>query len=84
MSYIKEEDIKEYVSKNPTGIAGMSKDLTDMVNYFVEQIVIECAEFITPLGDYCGGHGEPSAPSSRECARRLKQHFGVKDSISQS
>ena len=38
MSYIKEEDIKEYVSKNPTGIAGMSKDLTDMVNYFVELI----------------------------------------------
>ena len=46
---------------------------------FAELIVRECAEFIAPLGDYCGGHGEPSAPSSRECARRLKQHFGVKE-----
>ena len=44
---------------------------------FSELIVRDCAEFIAPLGDYCGGHGEPSAPSSRECARRLKQHFGV-------
>ena len=46
---------------------------------FAELIVRECAEFIAPLGDYCGGHGEPSAPSSRECARRLKQHFGVEE-----
>ena len=44
---------------------------------FAELIVRECAEFIAPMGDYCGGHGEPSAPSSRECARRLKQYFGV-------
>ena len=44
-----------------------------------ELIVRECAEFIAPMGDYCGGHGEPSAPSSRECARRLKQHFGVEE-----
>ena len=44
-----------------------------------ELIVKECAEFIAPMGDYCGGHGEPSAPSSRECARRLKQHFGVEE-----
>ena len=44
-----------------------------------ELIVQECAEFISPMGDYCGGHGEPSAPSSRECARRLKQHFGVEE-----
>ena len=46
---------------------------------FAELIVRECAEFIAPMGDYCGGHGEPSAPSSRECARRLKQHFGVEE-----
>ena len=44
---------------------------------FAELIIRDCAEFIAPMGDYCGGHGEPSAPSSRECARRLKQHFGV-------
>jgi len=46
---------------------------------FAELIVRECAEFIAPMGDYCGGHGELSAPSSRECARRLKQHFGVEE-----
>ena len=45
---------------------------------FAELIIRECVEFIAPMGDYCGGHGEPSAPSSRECANRLKQHFGVK------
>ena len=46
---------------------------------FAELLIRECAEFIAPMGDYCGGHGEPSAPSSRECARRLKQHFGVEE-----
>jgi hypothetical protein len=46
---------------------------------FARLIAAECAEFIAPMGDYCGGHGEPSAPSSRECARRLKQHFGVEE-----
>jgi len=50
-------------------IAGQSDGISETVR--------ECAEFIAPLGDYCGGHGEPSAPSSRECARRLKQNFGV-------
>ena len=45
----------------------------------ISETVRECAEFIAPLGDYCGGHGEPSAPSSRECARRLKQYFGVEE-----
>ena len=49
------------------------------ITKLAELIVRECAEFIAPLGDYCGGHGEPSAPSSRECARRLKQHFGVEE-----
>lgn len=52
-------------------IAGQSDGISETVR--------ECAEFIAPLGDYCGGHGEPSAPSSRECARRLKQHFGVEE-----
>ena len=46
---------------------------------FAELLIRECAEFIAPIGEYCGGHGEPSAPSSRECARRLKQHFGVEE-----
>ena len=44
---------------------------------FAELIVQECAEFIAPLGDWCGGHGEPRAPSTKECAAKLKQHFGV-------
>ena len=45
---------------------------------FAELIVQECANFIEPLGDYCGGHGEPREPSTRDCAEKLKQHFGVK------
>jgi hypothetical protein len=43
MNYIKPEDIKEYVSKNPTGIAGESKELSEMVNHFAQLIVAECA-----------------------------------------
>ena len=48
------------------------------VTQFAELIVQECANFIEPLGDYCGGHGEPREPSTRDCAEKLKQHFGVK------
>ena len=47
------------------------------VTQFAELIVQECANFIEPLGDYCGGHGEPREPSTRECAEKLKQHFGI-------
>ena len=43
----------------------------------IEAIVKESADFIQPLGDWCGGHGEPSAPTPSECSKRLKQHFGV-------
>ena len=46
---------------------------------FAEMIVKECAGVIAPMGDWCGGHGEPSMPSTMECAKRLKQHFGVKE-----
>ena len=46
---------------------------------FAELLIRKCADFVAPLGDYCGGHGEPSAPSSRECAKRLKEHFGVEE-----
>lgn len=45
---------------------------------FAESIVRECADAIAPMGDWCGGHGEPRMPSTRECAQRLKEHFGVK------
>ncbi len=46
---------------------------------FAELIVKECADFIKPLGDWCGGHGEPQMPSTSECAKRLKDHFGVEE-----
>jgi hypothetical protein len=44
---------------------------------FAKLIVKECADFIAPLGDWCGGHGEPRMPSTSECAKKLKEHFGV-------
>jgi hypothetical protein len=46
---------------------------------FAELIVRECANVIAPMGDWCGGHGEPSMPSTRDCAKRLKEHFGVEE-----
>jgi len=49
------------------------------LEYFAELIVKECADFIKPLGDWCGGHGEPQMPSTSECAKRLKEHFGVEE-----
>ena len=49
------------------------------LNKFAELIVRECADFIKPLGDWRGGHGEPPMPSTSELAKRLKEHFGVKE-----
>ena len=46
---------------------------------FAELIVRECADFIKPLGDWRGGHGEPPMPSTSELAKRLKEHFGVQE-----
>lgn len=46
---------------------------------FTQMIVKECADVIAPMGDWCGGHGEPSMPSTMECAKRLKKHFGVEE-----
>ena len=57
---------------------GQSDIGEDWVEKFAQLIVQECANFIEPLGDYCGGHGEPREPSTRDCAEKLKQHFGVK------
>jgi len=31
-----------------------------------------CAALIEPMGDYCGGHGEPRAPSARDCAKAIR------------
>ena len=47
------------------------------VEKFAKLIVKECANVIAPMGDWCGGHGEPSMPSTGDCAKRLKEHFGV-------
>jgi hypothetical protein len=49
------------------------------IEKFAELIVQECADFIKPLGDWRGGHGEPPMPSTSELAKRLKEHFGVKE-----
>lgn len=46
MNHITPEQIKEYVSRNPTGIAGNSKELSEMVNYFANQVVQDCADFV--------------------------------------
>ena len=51
----------------------------DELEKFAQLIVKECAEVIAPMGDWCGGHGEPSMPSTMECAKRLKEHFGVEE-----
>jgi hypothetical protein len=52
---------------------------SDAVQKFAELIVQECADFIKPLGDWRGGHGEPPMPSTSELAKRLKEHFGVQE-----
>ena len=57
---------------------GQSDIGEDWVAKFAELIVRECANFIEPLGDYCGGHGEPREPSTRDCAEKLKQHLDRK------
>ena len=69
MNYIKPEDIKEYVSKNPEGIAGMSEELAVMVNHFAELIVRECVETLGTHEDYW---------THEQCMTELKNHFGVK------
>ncbi|CAB4125640.1 hypothetical protein UFOVP58_189 [uncultured Caudovirales phage] len=64
------------------GIKTVETDSTDewiTLEKFAELIVRECADFIAPMGDYSGGHGEPSVPRPRDCAKRLKEHFGVEE-----
>jgi hypothetical protein len=82
MNYIKPEDIKEYVSKNPEGIAGMSEELAAMVNHFAELIVKECYE-------YCKGQmlDKEVADTNEltyndavmDCSNGLLEHFGVEE-----
>ncbi len=72
MNYIKPEDIKEYVSKNPEGIAGMSEELAVMVNHFAELIVAECMDQVWYTRED-GINGNVS----EVIKDRIKQHFGV-------
>jgi hypothetical protein len=77
MNYIKPEDIKEYVSKNPEGIAGMSEELAVMVNHFAELIVREsimCAEREWVRN----GDTEHNRAVSKVIGS-IKQHFGVQE-----
>jgi hypothetical protein len=42
------------------------------VNRLIAREREECAALIEPMGDYCGGHGEPRAPSSRNLAKAIR------------
>ena len=74
MNFIKPEDIKEYMTKNPTGIAGMSKELSEMVNHFVELSVRECSDY----AHKCIIENSNEYPT-KSVAYRIKQHFGVEE-----
>ena len=78
MNYIKPEDIKEYVGKNPTGIAGHSEELSAMVNHFSELIVRECSKVIRHGGQRKGAFGNEDLRPS-EIATMIEEHFGVEE-----
>ena len=74
MNYVTPEQIKEYVSKNPTGIAGNSKELSEMVNHFAVLIVAECMEvFSKDLPE--PGDGKMLEVINRVC--NVAEYFGV-------
>lgn len=84
MNYIKPEQIKEYVNQNPTGIAGMSQELSDMVNHFAELIVRECLSLSDDLSKhYMNTHSARDQAmllaSIADYTNEIKQHFGVKE-----
>ena len=77
------ERIRELINESTSFKEGDTEGKYDIEVFdkekFAELIVRECADVIAPMGDWCGGHGEPSMPSTMECAKRLKQHFGVEE-----
>jgi hypothetical protein len=86
MNYITPEQIKEYVSKNPEGIAGNSKELSEMVNHFAELIIAKCVtvceeqkEMYAMLNETAGDDPTWAAMTTAvsSCASGIKQHFGV-------
>lgn len=66
MNYIKPEDIRAYVEQNPQGIAGMSEELSAMVNHFAETAVRECINI-----------ANDTRYDGRIVANRIKFAFGV-------
>jgi hypothetical protein len=80
MNYIKPEDIKEYVSKNPEGIAGMSEELAVMVNHFAELIVKECMRMCDVADMSLLEHNCVKEASGTQSAKDfIKEHFGVEE-----
>lgn len=78
MNYIKTEDVKAYVEKNPAGIAGTSENLTAMVNHFAEQIVRECAKCITTPTIAAMPPDDRAIKAVIDVlARDMCEHFGV-------
>ena len=82
MNYIKPEDIKEYVSKNPEGIAGMSEELAVMVNHFAELIVRECIDRGNDLAKhYINNHSEQDQAfllaAIADYSNEIEKHFGI-------
>lgn len=74
------ERIKGLLTPKLIKWGGASGDnVSEELEKFAKLIVQECANVIAPMGDWCGGHGEPSMPSTRDCAKRLKEHFGVEE-----
>ncbi len=74
MNYIKPEDIKSYVEQNPTGVAGMSEELAQMVNHFAELIVQECIDVI----DATHGSKKLLRPDPyKQIVDNIQEHFGV-------
>jgi hypothetical protein len=72
MNYVKPENIKEYVEQNPTGIAGMSEELTAMVNHFVNTAVYKCINVCKSRvgnSDYNTGR--------LHCVSDIKERFGL-------
>jgi len=70
MKYVNPEDIKDYVSRNPKGIAGESKELSEMVNHFAKLLVQECSEFSRQ-------HNLKKAGRSYLIHDAIEEHFGV-------
>jgi hypothetical protein len=57
---------------NPNEWWMMTGDILRFAELVAAQEREACAALIEPMGDYCGGHGEPRAPSARELAATIR------------